>query len=113
VQQHFHGIERWLVLLIRVHADEVPLDGMVALPPPSFARAHVREWARELLLDLAWPKDLLKPLTGAVVTYADNAGVLDVRLVYEALGGVVYDVRHQAEWIRDRLQEGTYLAHPA
>jgi hypothetical protein len=113
IRQRFHDIERWPVLLVLIHADEMSVDGMVALPSPRFGREHVREWGRVLLVNLEWQQSLLKTLTTAVVEYADNDGTLDVRLVYEALGGVVDDVRNHADWIRGELEKGSYLAHPA
>jgi hypothetical protein len=113
IRGRFRDIDRWLLLLIQIHAAEMPLDGIVSLPAPRFAREHVRDWGRSLLITLQWPPRLVRPLTEAVVTFARTAGELDVRLVYDALGGVVYDVRHEPDRVRSELERGSYVAHAA
>jgi hypothetical protein len=115
VRLRFAGIERWLLLLVEVHAADLAVEGMVPLPAPCFRRDHIRDWGRTLQvqLQLPWPPGFVRRLTDAVVDYADSAGELDIRLVYDALGGIVHDVRHQPEWIRGELEQGSYVAHSA
>ncbi|MGI5239187.1 hypothetical protein [Dactylosporangium sp. CA-139066] len=113
VRLRFAGLDRWLLLLVQVHAADLAVDGMVPLPAPCFRRRHIRDWGRTLQLQLQWPPGFTRCLTDAVVDYAETDGELDIRLVYDALGGVVHDVRHKPDWIRDELERGSYVAHSA